>query len=412
MKFIYTFILSLCLLSCSVKHENRVFPYTVTEEAQECPLSKATKRIFLEYDTPYPRTNQLYSSFKYSPIKGFDYHNGDGTISRRDPSKIIFENGKYYVWYTHRETPTPPVGAKNCNDTLPSTDWDLAEIWYATSEDGFNWKEQGVAVPRPPKPDLGWRSVCTPDILKYKGKFYLYYQSFIEASGTKGDYCPISTSYSDSPNGPWKATNKPLFPLGKKGEWDQFAAQDATPFVHNGEIYVYYKSAFNRPNNLWVALGLATGTNPTGPLKKYPKNPVINSGHELIFFPFKEGMASLVTRDGAEFNTVQYAEDWKNFKIKSKISMPPLAAGPFIPDAFADNKDGRGITWGFTHYINAGSSYKHYYSKLFRFDCDLSLDVEYDEMNNTRVNLDTCDYFKQALTKEQRKKIEERCTLK
>ena len=57
------------------------------------------------------------------------------------------------------------------------TDWNLAEIWYATSEDGFVWKEQGVAVPRPPKPAPGWRSVSTPDVLFWKGKYYLCFRS-------------------------------------------------------------------------------------------------------------------------------------------------------------------------------------------------------------------------------------------
>jgi hypothetical protein len=31
-----------------------------------------------------------------------------------------------------------------------------------------------VAVPRPPKPHPGWRSVATPGILKFEGKYYLY----------------------------------------------------------------------------------------------------------------------------------------------------------------------------------------------------------------------------------------------
>ena len=95
-----------------------------------------------------------------------------------------------------------PVGmarAKEATDVIPSSDWDLADIWYATSEDGFTWEEQGIAVPRPPKPEPGWRSVTTTDILKWKGKYYLYFQAFMEASGLRGDFCPVSvviTSYS------------------------------------------------------------------------------------------------------------------------------------------------------------------------------------------------------------------------
>lgn len=41
-------------------------------------------------------------------------------------------------------------------------------------------------MPRPPKPAPGWRSVSTPDVLFWKGKYYLYYQAFLEMSGTRG----------------------------------------------------------------------------------------------------------------------------------------------------------------------------------------------------------------------------------
>ena len=55
-------------------------------------------------------TTELYTQFKYTELKGFDYHGGDGTVTRRDPSKVIYENGKYYVWYTYRNTPVKPIG--------------------------------------------------------------------------------------------------------------------------------------------------------------------------------------------------------------------------------------------------------------------------------------------------------------
>jgi hypothetical protein len=64
----------------------------------------------------------------------------------------------------------PDMELSSAVEQIPSTDWDLCEIWHATSEDGFTWEEQGVAVPRPPKPSPGWRSVATPDILVWKGK--------------------------------------------------------------------------------------------------------------------------------------------------------------------------------------------------------------------------------------------------
>ncbi|MDV7185889.1 glycoside hydrolase [Lutibacter sp. TH_r2] len=369
-------------------------------------MSAAMKRSFENYDGIHPSENELYSQFKYTELKGFDYNGHDGTITRRDPSKIIFENGKYYVWYTYRNTEVPPIGAKRASEsteTIPSTDWDLCEIWYATSKDGFTWEEQGVAIPRPPKPEVGWRSVSTTDILKWEGKYYLYYQGFMEASGKSGDYCPVAMSYSDSPDGPWKAVKGAVIENGAEGEWDQYAIHDPYPLVHNGKVYIYYKSAFNRPGNVWVAGGLAIADNPMGPFKKHPLNPVLNSGHEVALFPFKKGVAAMVAKDGNEHSTIQYAEDWVNFEIAAISEMFPYAPGSYVPDAFTNTKDGRGITWGLSHF-NARTNSKNMHTILGRFDCDLSRDINDPEMKHTRNNFKYDVYFSKGLSKKQKER--------
>jgi hypothetical protein len=47
--------------------------------------------------------------------------------------------------------------------------------------------------------------------------------------------------------------------------------------------------------------------------------------------------------DGNEHFTIQYAPDGVNFEVASITSMLPFAGGPFVPDAFADTGDGRGM---------------------------------------------------------------------
>ncbi|MFY0625006.1 MAG: family 43 glycosylhydrolase [Reichenbachiella sp.] len=367
--------------------EQKYFPFLIPSEKPNRPLSAAVERNYDAYENIRLEQSELYTQFKYTELKGFDYNGGDGTITRRDPSKVIFENGKYYVWYTGRKTKFKAVGmsrAKEATDEIPSSDWDLADIWYATSEDGFTWEEQGIAVSRPPKPQPGWRSVTTTDILKFKGKYYLYFQAFMEASGLRGDFCPVSVAYADSPDGPWTHVNKVVIPNGPEGSWDQYSIHDPYPLVHDGKIYIYYKSDFDqrpefRPSKIRMQ-GLAIAENPLGPFKKHPLNPVINSGHETTLFPFKEGVAAIIQRDGQEHNTIQYAEDWVNFEIASITELLPIAAGPYVPDAFTDTKDGRGITWGISHFIGAGGKGKPYHTILTRFDCDLSRDIDDQNM--------------------------------
>lgn len=411
---------SLCFQSCEQKNsvsseDGTFFPYEFPEEKPNIPLSAAVERNYDAYMGVRPETNELYSQFKYTKLKGFDYNGGDGTISRRDPSKVIFENGKYYIWYTHRDTPVAPVGIPNVelsNDTIPSADWDLSDIFYATSNDGFTWKEEGVAVPRPPKPSLGWRSVTTTDILKFKGKYYLYYQAFTEAPGESGgDYCPVAVSYADSPNGPWTPYNKDVIPNGKDGAWDQYSIHDPYPMVHDGKIYLYYKSDFGmnkKEGRSNVRMhGLAIAENPLGPFKKHPLNPLVNSGHETTLFPFKEGVAAFAIRDGNESNTIQYAKDWVNFDVAASVDMMPNAGGPFVSDAFTDTKYGRGITWGISHFARPHGDWKRNHVILIRFDCDLSLDVHDPGMkkHHNPPKLETI--LRHGLSGNQRKRISE-----
>ena len=416
-KIFYYVAIILIIMSCQKKQNIQPtpkggFPFLIPSEKPNQPLSAAVARNYDGYMSIRLEQNELYTQFKYTPLKGFDYNDGDGTITRRDPSKVILENGKYYVWYTHRETPVKPVGmarAKEANDSIPSADWDLSDIWYATSEDGFTWQEQGVAVPRPTKPQPGWRSVTTTDILKWEGKFYLYYQAFMEASGTRGDFCPVAVSYADSPDGPWTPTHKIVIPNGGEGEWDQFSIHDPYPLVHDGKIYLYYKADFDhrpelKPSKIRMQ-GLAIAEDPLGPFHKHPLNPVINSGHETTLFPFKKGVAAIIQRDGQEHNTIQYAEDWVNFEVAAITELLPIAAGPFVPDAFTDTKNGRGITWGLSHFTNAAGDWNRNHSILTRFDCDLSLDLHDDQMKAHYIKHSPEFHYQHGLSEQQLERI-------
>lgn len=222
----------------------------------------------------------------------------------------------------------------------------------------------------------------------------------MEASGKRGDDCPVALSYADSPDGPWTAHNQVVIPNGAPDEWDQYSIHDPHPFVYKDKIYLYYKSDFDGDPRLVRMQGLAIAENPLGPFKKHPLNPVINSGHETSLFPFKEGMAAMVTRDGNEHHTIQYAQDGVNFEVASITSLLPNAAGSFVPDAFTGSGDGRGITWGISHFTNA-TNWSENHAILTRFDCDLSLDVDDQEMKRHNEYYQPEFYYGHGLSSKQ-----------
>jgi len=397
----------LLLSSCSTTKEKEGFPFILPVEKPDREMSAAVARNYDNFAAAQPQDNELYSLFKYTELKGFDYNEYDGTITRRDPSKVLFRNGKYYVWYTHRDTGHVLGFVKGATEVVPARDWDLSEIWYATSEDGFTWEEQGVAIPRAEKPNPGWRSVSTADVLEWEGKYYMYYQAFSIWPQEGGDYCPVAVSVADSPDGPWKPLNQVVIPNGPEGTWDSRTIHDPYPLVYKGKIYLYYKSDFDVKERRTRMQGVAIADNPLGPFEKHPLNPVINSGHETTLFPFKEGIAAIVIRDGNEHFTVQYAPDGVSFEVASITSMLPPAGGPFVPDAFTDTKYGRGITWGLCHNIKArAEDAKGRVTVLMRFDCDLSLDVHDPGMKRHSHYFGPDVYYRLGLSKKQRERIE------
>ncbi len=407
-------VLGLAMVACGSSQEQTeekqtsVFPYELPKEKPNFKLSQSMERLYDNFEASKPQDNELYTQFKYTALEGFDYNDHDGTITRRDPSRIVRANGKYYMWYTLRNTPSTYVGAKMANDTIPSSDWDLSDIGYATSVDGFTWEEQGVAVHRPAEPNPGWRSISTPDILVWKGKYYLYYQAFSVMSGKKGDDCPVALSWADTPDGPWHTVNEVIIPNGEPGSWDQFSIHDPHPIVFKDKIYLYYKSDYNKEGGYIRSHGLAVGTDPLGPFEKCDVNPVVSSGHETEMFRFKEGIACVLSKDGMEANTIQYAEDGINFKIASITTMVPEAGGFYDPDAFTNVDYARGVTWGISH-INLWGPNRR--SVLLRFDCDLCLDVNNPRMKRnigTQNSLE--ELLQRGLTKKEKEEIIERNT--
>ena len=159
------------------------------------------------------RHNPWFTRFHYQLVEGLGYQRG---IVRRDPSCIIQVDGEYFVWYTRAAHPCAPVGHDHASETIPAVAWDLCDLWYATSRDGYSWQEQGPAITRGPAGSYDERSVFTPDGLAHAGRFYLVYQVTTSPS-YRCTPESIAIAWADSPHGPWTKSPAPVVEPGSIG---------------------------------------------------------------------------------------------------------------------------------------------------------------------------------------------------
>ena len=104
-----------------------------------------------------------------------------------------------------------------------------------------------------------------------------------------------------------------------------------------------------------------------GPYVKSKYNPVTNSGHEVCVWQYKGGIAALLTTDGPEKNTIQYAPDGINFEIVAVLKGAPEAMGLYRCDN-PDEHPLEGIRRGLCHVYKNGWQYirrfETYYSRI------------------------------------------------
>jgi hypothetical protein len=106
-----------------------------------------------------------------------------------------------------------------------------------------------------------------------------------------------------------------------------------------------------------IRWGVAVADKLEGPYVKSEFNPITNSGHEIIVWPWNNGIAAMLLTDGPERNTIQWSPDDINFEIMSCIKGGPKAAG-LVLDLATDTDPLDALRWGLTHhYANRDSQF-------------------------------------------------------
>ena len=293
--------------------------------------------------------------FKRTPILG-----PERGVCRRDPSDVIRAGGRYYVWYT-----------KVLESQVGFPSGYPGSVWYATSPDGHEWTEQGPALEPGPKDAWDGHGVFTPNILTAKGKCYLFYtavpnpfpEPWQRNNVTK---TAIGIAVAEKPDGPWQKldANPVLLPSKDRDRFDSFRVDDACLIVRGGKCWLYYKGRQWGRSPGQTKMGIAIAEGPAGPYVKLARNPVVDSGHEVLVWPQAGGVASATLGAGPQRNTWQFAPDGIGFRAAGRIARPLHAPGAYREDAFADDFPGKELTWGVEHAGSRQSRGLH----LVRFD--------------------------------------------
>jgi hypothetical protein len=292
----------------------------------------------------------LNPRFTYSEAVGLGY---DEDFTRRDPSDVIKVGDTFYVWYTKT-----PHGHSGYNAT----------VFYAISKDGRTWTEKGEALPRGGPGSWDEASVFTPGILVFENRYYLFYTAIPKHEVLDTTPTAIGIAASDSPDGPWTRidSNPVVLPSKDPRQFDSFRVDDACLIVRNNRCWLYYKGRQQDRSPKETKMGIAIADKPTGPYVKIPANPVVRSGHEVLSWPHRQGVATLIGWAGPDRNTIQYAPDGIHFVRCAPVKDPPKAPGGYRPDAFTNTTNGVGITWGI-------SMRPRPRPHLIRFDCSLAV---------------------------------------
>jgi hypothetical protein len=278
--------------------------------------------------------------FAYTEVSGIGV---DSLFNRRDNSDIIKVGNKYYVWYTRMDSP------------VTSGYW--GTIWYATSEDeGHTWKEQGMALGLGEKGTFDSHSVFTPNVLAFKGKYYLYYTGVQPTPGnTKGkfegnsttDITALGLAVSDSPDGPFKrVANNPILEISQVAEaFDSYRIDDASLLVRDNKVWLYYKGRsriHGTKGAHFTQMGVAIADFPEGP---YVKNstPILDKSHEVLIWKQEAGIASLASIN----HTINFAANGIDFSPKyTNLTHIPKAPGLYRASLTDEDAESEYPRWG------------------------------------------------------------------
>jgi hypothetical protein len=286
----------------------------------------------------------------YTDVAGIGFEPG---VCRRDPSDVIRVNDTYYVWYTKVvRTELPEKFRSLYPSGYPGT------IWYATSDDqGYSWRERGEALALGPPDAFDSFGVFTPNILRFGGKYYLYYTAVQPTPGRKDgvfennstrDFTALGVAVAETAEGPFRriGTKPILRPAADGTRFDSYRVDDASLLIRDRQVWLYYKGrnlAHGRGGPGRTQMGLAVAKRPEGPyLRSRDGRPVLAGSHEVLIWRHGEGEAALASIS----RTLQLAVDGIHFEKVADLENRPQAPGAYRPELTDPTSGAETIRWG------------------------------------------------------------------
>ncbi|WP_343329220.1 family 43 glycosylhydrolase [Polaribacter staleyi] len=311
-----------------------------------CNTTKKEKKIKKEVKMATEAVN-----FTYQDITGIGK---DTVYNRRDNSDIIKVGNTYYIWYSRMDSPITPGY------------W--ATIWYATSQDeGHTWQEQGMALDLGKEGKFDSHSVFTPNILAYKGKYYLYYTGVKPTPGNKNkefegngttDITAIGLAVSDSPDGPFvRVENNPVLEISNvASDFDSFRIDDASLLVRDGKVCLFYKGRSiidGKQGPKRTKMNAAYADQPEGPFKKH-EGYLLDKSHEVLIWNKNGGIVSLASLS----KTLYFSKDGEHFSVlQDGLKKIPMAPGLYRPHLENGNLATEVPGWGISMIQKKGLTY-------------------------------------------------------
>jgi Tol biopolymer transport system component len=268
------------------------------------------------------RTTTYTTLQDLAPTQGFDRH---------DPSNVFRHEDRYWTFYTHNE---------NNHQTVA--------IHLASSPDGYNWTDHGIALG--PGKANAWDESGTiaPYCVLYKNQFHLFYTGFQQNNlATRQLGCAIAPH----PKGPWKRL--PQNPLLQQNPdpkaWDSGMLGDSNPVLFQNQWWLYYKSRRHNETSRDTHIGVAISDNLTGPYTRHPANPLF-TGHAFSIWPQDTGLGALC---GVLSPNTLFSSDGIHFHPTGTLTNH--STGLFTPPAEIDPEHQYGLTWGLDVYAQQGT---------------------------------------------------------